>query len=114
MLPWLASQTVTRLRGTPVTDDYSNAHLDWSEPDRLTLSNCSIQPASGDEFNQGRDAITTRWKWRCGDAQADVTALDRIEWRELVYDIDGSVQVWEDTTGNGLDHVMAILRRVDG
>lgn len=113
MLPWIASQTVTRLRGTSSTDGYNDAVVDFTDPDRLTIDACSVQPVAGDEFNQARDAITTRWKW-FGQPDADVTSEDRIEFRGDVYDIDGSVLQWDDTTGSDLDYQSAVLKRVEG
>lgn len=113
MLPWIASQTVTRLRGTATTDLYNNAGIDFANPDRLPIAGCSVQPVVGDEFNQGRDAITTRWNW-FGPPDADVTSADRIEHKGAAYEVDGSVQQWDDTTGANLDYRSAVLKRVEG
>lgn len=110
MLPALARQVVYRLRGTTVTNSYGEESIDWSDPDRLKITGCMFQPLPGDEFNQGRDAITTRWEW-FGPANADVTSYDRIEYRGVAYDVDGSVTAPE---GLGLDHKHAYCKRVEG
>lgn len=110
MLPSIATQTVYRLRGTPATDEYQSEVLDWSDPERRRIDGCVFQPLPGDEFNQGRDAVTTRWEW-FGPPNSDVTSQDRIEYRGVFYEVDGSVGKPE---GLGLDHDHAICRRVDG
>ena len=111
MLPsHLAKQTVVRLRGEVTTDDWDNDSIDWSGPDRLTIEGCVFQPLAGDEFNESRDAITTRWDW-FGPPDADVLSTDRLEYRNIAYEIDGSVQ---EPQGLGLDHKRAVCKRVEG
>lgn len=109
-LPAIATQVVYRLRGTEVGDTWGGKQIDWSNPDRKKIRGCSFQPIEGEEFNEGRDAIVTRWNW-FGPANADVRSTDRIEYRGITYDVDGSVTMPE---GLGLDHKHAVCRRVDG
>jgi hypothetical protein len=45
----IADQSVIRLRGVAGQDDYGNDILDWSAPDELTISGCSVQPAPAAE-----------------------------------------------------------------
>lgn len=114
MLPWLASETVVRLRGDVGSDGYGGTAVDWSgEPDRLSVPGCSVQPMAGAEVVDGRDAVTSRWTLYAPDT-ADISSLDRVEYRGVAYDVDGSVQLWVDPTGAGLDHKVAVLRRGDG
>jgi hypothetical protein len=111
MLPAnLAIQTVYRLRGAPITDDYNNVLVDWSDPGRLKIDGCVFQPMPGEEFNEGRDAITTRWTW-FGPPGVDVTPADRLEYKGIAYEVDGSVTRPE---GLGLDHTYAVCKRVEG
>lgn len=111
-LPSFANDTVTRLRGTPTTDEYGNDTLDWSAPAELPVTGCSVQPASTSEVTGDREAITTRWTWYMPPG-ADVAGTDRASWRGEVYQIDGDVQVWESPTG-ALDHQVCSLSKVKG
>lgn len=114
MLPVeIANQTVTRLRGTPGTDGYGDSRIDWTSPARVSITGCSFQPQQGQEFLTDRSAVVSRWQW-FGPEDADVKSSDRLEVDGTAYDIDGSVQVWTDPTGNGLDHKFALCRRTDG
>lgn len=113
MLPWLADQTVTRLRATSSTDGYGDASANWTSPSSLDIAGCSVQPMIGEEILANRDAIVSRWQW-FGPYDADVTGRDRIRFDSVVYEIDGSVQKWRDPTGSGLDHLTAILRAANG
>jgi hypothetical protein len=110
VLPGVATQAVYRLRGTEVTDEWQGKTFDWSNPDRKKITGCTFQPLVGDEFNEGRDAIVTRWEW-FGPPNADVLSTDRIEFEGIAYDVDGSVGA---PKGLGLDHKHAVCRRVDG
>lgn len=108
-LPGLARQTVFRLRGTVITDEWGASQIDWSEgaTDRLKIMRCSFQPLPGDEYNQGRDTVITRWEW-FGPPNADVRSDDHIEYKGLAYEVDGSVQ---EPEGLGLDHKRAVCKR---
>jgi hypothetical protein len=111
--PEIASEIVTRLRGIAGTDSHNNAWTDWDNPATATISGCSVQPLIGDEFNLGRESVTSRWNlWAPVDA--DLRSSDRIRHNGIDYEVDGSVQKWTDTTGNGWDHLFAILKRVEG
>lgn len=114
MLPEaIANQTVTRLRGSSGSDGYGDSGTNWTDPARLVITGCSFQPQQGQEFLTDRSAVVSRWQW-FGPPDADVLSNDRLEVGGVTYDIDGSVQVWTDTTGNGLDHKFALCRRTDG
>ena len=115
MLPAeIANSTVLRLRGTKSQDSWNDSATDWSSPGTLIVGNCSVQPLPGDELTLGRESVVSRWTFLSGQAGADIRSSDRIRYDGVDYDIDGSVQKFTDTTGNGLDHLVAILRRVEG
>lgn len=114
MLPSeIASETVVRLRGVSGTDSHADAYIDWDAPAVLSVAGCSVQPVAGDEYLLGRDSVTSRWNlW--APPEADIRSSDRIRHANVDYEIDGSVQKWTDTTGNGWDHLQMILKRVEG
>lgn len=108
----LAVTTVTRLRATVVADEYGNTGLSWATPSEAPITGCSVQPVPGTEVLDGRNAVVSRWKW-FGPRNADVRASDRIRHAGVVYDVDGSVQRWDDPAGR-LSHSYCLLRRAEG
>lgn len=111
MLPSFANQSVTRIRPTTKTTRGSNVP-DWSNPDRLVISGCSVQPASTDLFQDGRvlgilDGMTCYMP-----PGADVQEGDRIEFDGNVYTIDGAPRKWP-AAGN-LAHTQLRLVRWSG
>ena len=111
MLPSFANQSVTRIRPTTKTTRGSNVP-DWSNPDRLVISGCSVQPASTDLFQDGRvlgilDGMTCYMP-----PGADIQEGDRIEFDGNVYTIDGAPRKWP-AAGN-LAHTQLRLVRWSG
>jgi hypothetical protein len=111
--PEVASQTVTRLRAPVATDTHGDAYTNWDSPVTLTISGCSVQPVTGDEYNLGRESVTSRWNLFAPPG-ADLRSSDRVRHDGVDYEIDGSVQKWADTTGAGLDHLFCLLKKVEG
>lgn len=108
-LPAFATQTITVLRATTITD-HGNTVESWTSPASHTVTGCSVQPARGDENRTNRDAITTDLIVYA-PATADVLDDDRVLYGGVTYDIDGPVQRWQ--TGV-LDHIKIPLRRTEG
>lgn len=106
----LATKTVTRLRGTSAPNAYGDATTSWTSPARLTIEGCAFQPEDGQEILADRTAVISRWRW-FGPPEADVRSSDRLEVDGIAYDIDGSVQKWDDPD---LGHQVALCRRADG
>jgi hypothetical protein len=105
----IADQSVIRLRGVAGQDDYGNDILDWSAPDELTISGCSVQPAPAAEYTDTREEVLTRWQlW--APVNADITHTDRIQSDGVTYIVDGSVQMW---TQLGLAHRTCLLRQLE-
>jgi hypothetical protein len=114
MLPAaLASETVTRLRGTTSQNTHGNDVTSWASPGSLEIDGCSVQPVQGSEDLLTRDSVTSRWQW-FGPLGSDVKSSDRIRHRGIDYEVDGSVQEWIDPTGSGLDHMVCYLKRIEG
>lgn len=111
MLPSLATDTVTRLRGVLTDDGYGDQQLDWTNPATATITGCSVQPLTGQEILTDRDAVVSRWTLYA-PLGSDIRSTDRIRHNGSVYDIDGSVQDWPDMFGLG--HSTCLLRRSDG
>lgn len=109
-LPAIAPVVVYRLRGDEVADEWGGKRFDWTDPDRKKITGCQFQPLAGEEFNEGRDALVTRWEWH-GPVNADVLYTDRLEYEGDVYEVDGSVGIFR---GLGLDHKHAICKRGEG
>lgn len=115
--PEIANQTVTRLRASSTTDAHNNSVTSWADPETATISGCSVQPlvtrGEDGEVNLGRESIVSRWNlWAPPDA--DLKSSDRVRHDGIDYEVDGSVQKWTDTTGDGWDHLYVILKRVEG
>jgi hypothetical protein len=111
----VANQTLTRQRaplGDPDPARYNARERDWSDPDQLDISQCSVQPQPLPEAPEGsgRDAVPARW-FVVAPPAADVEAADRIMWAGRTYDVDGEPQRW--TTGI-LDHVEFFMQRTEG
>ena len=98
MLPSWANDTVTRLRATIITQRGSEIP-DWSNPDRLTITGCSMQPAGTSLTQDGRVQGTTDGYTCYLPPGADVLAGDRIEYDGNVYTINGEPRAWQSPTG---------------
>lgn len=111
MIPSFARQTVTRLR--PATRTVRGSEIrDWSDPDRLEIRNCSVQPGTTELSQDGRvlgimDGLTCYMPFG-----SDVQEGDRIEYEGKVYEINGAPKAWHGV-GN-TSHVQCILRRWTG
>lgn len=105
----LAAETVTRVRGVASSDAYGNETIDWSNPDRLPIAGCSVQPEQGSEETFDRSMVVARWRlW--GPSMMDLSARDRVEHEGLVYEVDGEVLRWPGR----LAHATCLLKRVEG
>ena len=84
-------ETVTRLRGVPVTDPYSReaTTLDWTTPTTLTIPGCAVDDSKTRETHDpNRNAVVTDFVvWP--DGQYDVAAGDRLIIRGLTCEIVG-------------------------
>ena len=111
MLPSFAKQTVVRTRPGVKTSRGSQI-LDWSNPDRIVISGCSVQPAATDLSQDGRvlgilDGMTCYMP-----PGADVVEGDRIEYEGILYTIDGAPRMWH-AVGN-ISHKQVRLQRWSG
>jgi hypothetical protein len=111
--PAVADRAIVRLRAPTVTNRYGDIEADWSAATTLPITGCALQPASSTEFTDpSRTAITTRWNLFAPPG-TDLRAGDRVDVDGTVYEVDGQPLEWSSPGGN-LDHVAAVLQRVEG
>lgn len=111
MLPTFATQEVTRLR-PGVTTSRGSEIFDWSNPSRLVISGCSVQPAATSLSQDGRVlGISESWTAYLPEG-SDVQAGDRIEFDGQVFTINGEPKKW--TGALNLSNVQLNLTRWEG
>lgn len=96
-------QSVTRIRPTTKMERGSEIP-DWSNPNRLVIYGCSVQPASTSLSQDGRVLGVTDGLTVYAPANADIQAGDRIEFGGNVYTINGDILRWPSASGS-LDHL---------
>ena len=109
MLPSWAKDTVIRLRATIITQRGSEIP-DWTNPNRLTITGCSMQPAGTSLTKDGRVQGTSDGYSCFLPPGADVQAGDRIEYGGLVYTIMGEPRVWQSPTGRASNTQLQLER----
>lgn len=104
-------QSIVRLRPGTTTERGSTVP-DWSNPNRLTIDGCSVQPSSTSLSQDGRVQGITDGLTVYAPENADVLAGDRIEYAGNIYTIDGDPLIWP---GAGrLAHIQLNLERWRG
>ena len=98
MLPSWATDTVTRLRAAVITQRGSEIP-DWTNPDSLEITGCSMQPAGTTLTQDGRIQGTSDGYTCYLPPGADVLAGDRIQYNGKTYAIIGEPRAWASPTG---------------
>lgn len=112
MLPTWCTQTVTRLRpGTAVSR--GSEVFDWSDPDELAISGCSVQPASTGLSQDGRVLGISEGLTVYLPPGADIRAGDRVVIDGRTYVINGEPKAWKSATGR-VSHVQINVERWAG
>lgn len=106
-----ARQSVTRLRASTKIVRGSEM-FDWSNPDALVISGCSVQPGTTELSQDGRVLGILDGMICYMPAGSDVKEGDRIQYEGNIYEINGMPKVWHGV-GNS-SHTQLILRRWDG
>lgn len=106
------NQTVIRLRAPKVTDAYNNETYDWDNPDRLPVTDCSLQPSDTQEETTDRQTTLSLYRlYVLGEP--DVLAVDRIEYKNIVYEVRGEPQKWPDPVWpDVVHHTEMTLRQI--
>lgn len=99
------------LRAATVEDRYGNQAKDWSSPRRRTVRGRVVQRGRDETGTDGREARITGWVCYL-PAGTDVTALDRVQWGGVTYEVKGVPNRAPDRWGE--HHVECDLLRVDG
>lgn len=108
-IPSWCQQTIVRIRPTERTSRGSTV-FDWSNPDRLTIRNCSVQPASTGLSQDGRVLGINEGYTVYLQPNADVKEGDRIEYEGNVYTINGEPKPWISATGRVSHIQLSIVR----
>lgn len=96
-------ETVTRLRGTPVPDPYSedNTTLDWTNPAAVSYPGCAVwetgseEPVEASRVRSSADRDPVRSDFTASlPPDADITSQDRVLIRGLVCEVSGRPFVW--------------------
>lgn len=94
MLPSFCNDEIVRLRpGTKV--ERGSTIFDWSNPDRLLIEGCSVQPTATTLSQDGRVLGTSESMTAYLPEDSDVIAGDRIEYDGEVYTIIGEPKIWK-------------------
>lgn len=112
------NQTAVRIRAGSRVDRGGNTVRDWSPAavDRLTVTGLNIQPNSQSELvDEQRTAVITGYRVQSAEGTApDITAADRIEWRGLLYEVEGDVGVWPELFSDTTHHIDFVMVRATG
>lgn len=93
MLPSWANQTIVRMRPT-LKDSRGSMIPDWTKPDQLTISGCSVQPSSTSLSQDGRVlGISDSWTAYLPEG-SDVKEGDRIVFDGMTFTINGEPRKW--------------------
>lgn len=111
MLPSFCKDTVTRLR-PKMQESRGSLIPDWSTPESLLISGCSMQPASTSLTTDGRVLGISDLYMLFAPSNADIRAGDRITFNGLTYEVDGDVRL--QPAACRLDHLEISLRRYHG
>jgi hypothetical protein len=94
MLPSFCTDEVIRIRPGTKTERGSTI-FDWSNPDRLVIEGCSVQPAATTLSQDGRVLGISESMTAYLPDDSDVKAGDRIEYDGNVYTITGEPKIWK-------------------
>lgn len=111
MLTSFCNDTVTRIRPSTTTSRGSTI-FDWDNATTLSISGCSMQPATTSLSTDGR-VLGIQDEWTLfAPPEADIQAGDRIEFEGKAYIIQGDVRI--QPSAFNLQHLHITLRRYSG
>lgn len=108
-------ETVTRLRGTTVSDGYNGTVIDWTTPTETTIEGVALAPRVGEEVHgAGRAGVIVGLTIYC-EPGVDITWQDRIRLANGdIYEFEGQPGDWVNPWTGYRHGVTGALRRVDG
>lgn len=109
MVASFATQTITRVR--PGTKTLRGSEVpDWSNTTSVSISGCSVQPATATLSQDGRVlGISDGWTAYLPTG-ADVKAGDKIVFDGNEYAINGEPRTWISPTGNRSNMQLNLMR----
>ena len=111
MLTSFCNDTVTRVRPSTTTSRGSTI-FDWDNATAVSISGCSMQPATTSLSTEGR-GVGIQVEWTLfAPPEADIQAGDRIVYEGKTYIIQGDVRV--QPSALNLRHLHITLRRYSG
>lgn len=112
------NQTAVRIRAGVKTDRGGNSSPDWAPGavNRLNVSGLNIQPNEQYEtVDEERNSRITGYRVQSAEGTApDITAVDRIEWDGLLYEVDGEVAKWPELFSDTPHHIEFVMVRKTG
>ena len=112
MLPSWANDTVTRIRPGTI-ERRGSVEPDWSNPDTLNISGCSVQPAGTSLSQDGRVLAISEGLTCFFPPGTDIAAGDKIRYDGEDYQIIGKPKKWKSPTGR-VSNIQAQLERWSG
>ena len=111
MLPTFCNDTVIRIRPS-LKESRGSQIFDWDNASELTISGCSMQPATTSLSTDGR-VLGIQDEWTLfAPSGADIQAGDRIMYNGLSYIVQGDVRV--QPAALNMQHLHITLRRYSG
>lgn len=114
------NQTAVRVRAgrKPDRGNPTNTLPDWSPGavTRLTVTGLNIQPnRQTEDADEQRDSVVTGYKVQSAEGTApDITAVDRIEWRGQLYEVEGEIGIWPELFSDTTHHIEFAMVRATG
>lgn len=117
--PGLLPHTIEVITPATATDDYGNTVLDYGDDAARREVKAYVRPATtsvrpaGDEYvDIGRDVVEIAWQVHTNDLV--ISALDRVVYDGVTYEVDGKPLVWKTIPGGKPGFSKFGLRRVEG
>lgn len=106
------TESITRVRAGTKTVRGATVP-DWGKATELSISGCSVQPASTSLSQDGRILGISEGLTAYAPVNADILAGDRIKYGGKTYTINGEPKIWTSPTGN-LSNMQLQLERWSG
>jgi hypothetical protein len=108
----IGADTITVRRAPLIADGrYGADRRDWATATAIVISGVSVQPFSAAEQTLDREYTATRLRLFAPPG-TDLISTDRVEWRGVMYEVDGEPDRWFDE--GQADHIEAVITRMTG
>jgi len=103
---------VTLVRAGTTESRYGDDVKSWGDATRTTSKGWVSQRDRSEDLDS-REAQVTGWVLFL-PAGTDITGLDRVEWEDLTFEVDGPTNPAWSPRLNAVHHIEINLRRVEG